>query len=91
MWVLKRCREEGLLISTNNQILVRFRSPKSQAEIERYTLENCAIDATIIREYTKKVDLTIENHNDTYTKANLNCCDVSTDTLLDGIIDNVPE
>jgi hypothetical protein len=46
--VLKRCREEGLL--ENNEIPVRARGPKSYAERERYTLENCALEATIMRE-----------------------------------------
>jgi uncharacterized membrane protein len=38
LYVLKRCREEGLLKGTNNLILVRVREPKSQSEIERYTV-----------------------------------------------------
>jgi hypothetical protein len=48
LWVLKRCREEGLL--ANNQIRVRVRAPKSSAEAARYTLENCALEAKIMRE-----------------------------------------
>jgi hypothetical protein len=46
LWVLKRCREEGLL--TNNQIPVRVRKPKSASEIERYTIQNCALEAKFI-------------------------------------------
>jgi hypothetical protein len=46
--VLKRCREEGLL--ANNQIRVRVRSAKSSLETERYTLDNCAVEAKFIRE-----------------------------------------
>lgn len=41
-------REEGLL--HNNQIAVRVKSPKSETERARYTLENCAVEAKIIRE-----------------------------------------
>ncbi len=48
LWVLKRCREEGLL--PNNQIYVRVRKPKSEQEARRYTVENCALDAKIIPE-----------------------------------------
>jgi hypothetical protein len=48
LWVLKRCREEGLL--DNNQIRVRVRSPKSSAEASRYSLENCALEAKIMKE-----------------------------------------
>jgi hypothetical protein len=46
LWVLKRCREEGLL--ENNQIPVRVRRPKSAGEIERYTVQNCALEAKFI-------------------------------------------
>ena len=48
LWVLKRCREEGLL--ENNQIFVRVRKPKSRAEAARYSLENCAVEAKLMRE-----------------------------------------
>jgi hypothetical protein len=48
LWVLKRCREEGLL--ENNRIRVRVRSPKSSGEESRYTIENCALEAKIMRE-----------------------------------------
>lgn len=48
LWVLKRCREEGLL--DNNQIRVRWRQSKSKAEAERYTLQNCAEEAKFVRE-----------------------------------------
>ena len=48
LWVLKRCREEGLL--ENNQIFVRVREPKSRAEAARYSLENCAVEAKLMRE-----------------------------------------
>lgn len=46
LWVLKRCREEGLL--ENNQIYVRVREPKSDAEALRYCVENCSLKAKIV-------------------------------------------
>jgi len=48
LWVLKRCREEGLL--ENNVIRVRVRPSKSNIEYERYSIENCALEATFKRE-----------------------------------------
>ena len=48
LWVFKRLREEGLL--PNNQVAVRVRLPKSDAERNRYTLENCAVEAKLMRE-----------------------------------------
>jgi hypothetical protein len=48
LWVLKRCREEGLL--PNNQIYARVRKPKSEQEARRYTVENCALEAKIMSE-----------------------------------------
>lgn len=48
LWVFKRLREEGLL--PNNQISVRVRAPKSEAERARYCLENCAVEAKLMRE-----------------------------------------
>ena len=53
LWVLKRCREEGLLESTKHQILVRVRHPKSQSEKERYTIHKCVVEAKIIPEKRK--------------------------------------
>jgi hypothetical protein len=52
LWVLKRCREEGLLLleNNNNQIAVRVRKPKSDQEALRYSLENCALEAKIMPE-----------------------------------------
>ena len=52
LWVLKRCREEGLL--DNNVIKVRVRDPKSDAEAERYSVENCALEAKIMQEPGKR-------------------------------------
>jgi hypothetical protein len=51
LWVLKRCREEGLL--QDNQIAVRVRPPKSASETSRYTVENCALEAKLMRETPK--------------------------------------
>jgi len=50
LWVLKRCREEGLLESVGNIVRVRVRECKSANESKRYTLENCALTATFLRE-----------------------------------------
>lgn len=66
LWVLKRCREEGLL--ENNQVRVRVRHAKSCAESERYTLQNCAVEAKFMREpllkhrCTNEVNFHEENH-----------------------------
>ena len=54
LWIYKRCQEEGLL--ENNLIRVRVRQPKSGGEEERYTLENCAVEAKFIREKDPKRD-----------------------------------
>jgi hypothetical protein len=48
LWVFKRCSDEGLL--HDNLIPVRVRKPKSAAEMERYTLTNCAVEAKIVPE-----------------------------------------
>ncbi|KAL7483655.1 hypothetical protein ACHAW6_009299 [Cyclotella cf. meneghiniana] len=48
LWVFKRLREEGLLV--NNVVPVRVREAKSRAERDRYTLENCVVDAKFVRE-----------------------------------------
>ena len=48
LWVLKRCREEGLL--PNNQVFVRVRNPKSDQEALRYSLENCVVEAKFMAE-----------------------------------------
>ena len=47
---MKQCREEGLLERDGNLIRVRVREAKSTAEMERYTVENCALEAKFIRE-----------------------------------------
>ena len=48
LWILKQCYKEGLL--DNNTIAVRVRLPKSDAERERYCIQNCALEAKFIRE-----------------------------------------
>lgn len=54
LWVLKRCREEGLLLDTNNMVLVRLRHAKSEAESKRYTIDNCALEAKVMKESPKE-------------------------------------
>jgi hypothetical protein len=49
LWVLKRCREEGLLLPSN-LVRVRVRQPKSASEVARYTVQNCSLEATLMRE-----------------------------------------
>ena len=48
LWVLKRCREEGLL--KDGLIRVRVREAKSAVELERYSIKNCALEAKFMRE-----------------------------------------
>jgi hypothetical protein len=48
LWVLKRCKEEGLL--ENGLVRVRVRQSKSGNEASRYTIDNCAVEAKFIRE-----------------------------------------
>lgn len=52
LWVLKQCYKEGLLDNEryNNTIPVRVRMPKSEAEAERYSIDNCALEAKFMRE-----------------------------------------
>ena len=72
LYVLKRCREEGLLKGTNNLILVRVREPKSQSEIERYTVSNCAVEAKIIPEKRAKEKRTHGNNAGSCHESNVN-------------------
>lgn len=80
LWVLKRCREEGLL--KDGLIRVRVRKAKSDAESERYSIKNCATEAKFIREQdpvkaadvvksTKKLSRQDQNENDVKNDANL--------------------
>lgn len=48
LWVLKRCREEGLL--PDNRIYVRVRKPKSEQEALRYSIDNCVLEAKFMPE-----------------------------------------
>ena len=57
LYVLKRCREEGLL--PNNLVRVRVRKPKSANEIERYTVDKCSLDAKLIREKEKATKMNV--------------------------------
>eukprot|EP00928_Gymnodinium_smaydae_P031293 TRINITY_DN23007_c0_g1_i1.p1 TRINITY_DN23007_c0_g1~~TRINITY_DN23007_c0_g1_i1.p1 ORF type:complete len:214 (-),score=16.86 TRINITY_DN23007_c0_g1_i1:267-908(-) len=61
LWVLKRCRDEGLL--PDNHISVRVRKPKSEQEAARYCLDNCALEAKIIpeKQRQRKEPGTLEN------------------------------
>ena len=71
LWVLKRCREEGLLErshNNNNKIRVRVRQPKSQAERERYTIEKCAVEAKFLREAPPKQSKTNEERAEGHDK-----------------------
>ncbi|KAI8107058.1 hypothetical protein M9434_001704 [Picochlorum sp. BPE23] len=54
LWVFKQCREEGLL--PDNTIAVRVRQPKSLGEVERYTIEKCAVEAKFLREKKPQAD-----------------------------------
>ncbi|KAL3939867.1 MAG: hypothetical protein SGARI_001210, partial [Bacillariaceae sp.] len=54
LWVLKRLREEGLLEQYDNKVLVRVRTPKSEQERQRYTIQNCALEAKIVSESNYK-------------------------------------
>ena len=48
LWVLKQLREEGLL--KDDKVKVRWRQPKSKAETERYTVANCSLHGSFVRE-----------------------------------------
>jgi hypothetical protein len=65
LWVLKRCREEGHLLPLN-LVRVRVRQPKSASEAARYTVQNCALEATLMREPTSATAsaslLRVNNH-----------------------------
>ena len=50
LWVLKKCKEEGLIDDNDGLIKVRVRQPKSSNECARYTVENCSLEAKFIRE-----------------------------------------
>jgi hypothetical protein len=50
LWVLKECHKEGLLERQNNMIKVRTRPFKSKREEERYTVQNCSLEARFMQE-----------------------------------------
>lgn len=50
LWVLKRCKEEGLINENNGLVKVRVREPKSSNEYCRYSVDKCALEAKFIRE-----------------------------------------
>ncbi|KAG7351251.1 hypothetical protein IV203_010611 [Nitzschia inconspicua] len=54
LWVLKRLRDEGFLEPFGNKIHVRVRTHKSEQERERYSVENCALEAKLVREKPHK-------------------------------------
>ncbi len=49
LWVLKRLREDGLL-PHGGMVCVRVRSAKSAKELQRYTVDNCVLEAKFMRE-----------------------------------------
>mmetsp|Transcript_14101 Transcript_14101/g.22026 ORF Transcript_14101/g.22026 Transcript_14101/m.22026 type:complete len:246 (-) Transcript_14101:145-882(-) len=73
LYVLKRCREEGLL--DNNLVRVRVRQAKSENEMERYTLENCALEAKFIRERDPKGEAAIEHESEKNSCERITECD----------------
>lgn len=79
MWVLKRCRDEGLL--PNNVINVRVRQPKSVGEFERYSIANCAVEAKFIREK--------EQNPEVEKESNIVRLDSITDNMLSEGIQNI--
>lgn len=72
LWVFKRCRDEGLL--PNNVIRVRVRQPKSTGEFERYSIDNCAVEAKFMRERgPKKNTDNVKGKNDEAEKEGQPC------------------
>jgi hypothetical protein len=63
LWVFKQCLKEGLLDNNrhNNTIPVRVRKPRSAAESEKYSVDNCALEAKFMREGKAVVDKGSEN------------------------------
>lgn len=68
LWVLKRCREEGLLDHVRNEVQVRVKECKSADEARRYTVENCALSATFMREARRGVESGDRKDKDSCTK-----------------------
>jgi hypothetical protein len=63
LWVLKACKEEGLLAGKSGLIRVRARGPKKH-EVERYTMANCANTATFLREKQAVADTDTADNDD---------------------------
>ena len=76
LWIFKQCYKEGLLDNEryNNKIAVRVRLPKSEAEKERYCIQNCALEAKFIRESDPN------NKKKTKAKAKKKDCESEMDT-----------
>ncbi|KAK1745902.1 hypothetical protein QTG54_003826 [Skeletonema marinoi] len=62
LWVFKQSLKEGLLDNDkyNNTIPVRVRMPKSAAEAERYSVDNCALEAKFMGKAKTAVDKSAE-------------------------------
>ena len=86
LWVFKRCRDEGLL--PNNVIRVRVRQPKSTGEFERYSIDNCAVEAKFFRESERSHDTTHEQDGE---KEKLSCNEKQISVKNLKINDNIDE
>ena len=67
LYVFKQCLKEGLLDNDkyNNKIPVRVRMPKSAAEAERYSVENCALEAKFMGKVKTTVDTGVDDKSTT--------------------------
>mmetsp|Transcript_20807 Transcript_20807/g.41625 ORF Transcript_20807/g.41625 Transcript_20807/m.41625 type:complete len:217 (+) Transcript_20807:56-706(+) len=68
LWVFKKCKEEGLLPG-DGLILARVRAVKSYSEGERYTLENCALQAKFMHEPKRKTGKKEDQNEDNFHDA----------------------
>jgi len=68
LWVFKKCKEEGLLPG-DGLILARVRAVKSYSEGERYTLENCALQAKFMHEPKRKTGKKEDQKEDNFHDA----------------------
>ena len=80
LWVLKRCREEGLL--ANNQILVRVRPAKSASEAQRYSLDNCSVEAKFMRERDLNANMPITTRYKAADSLNFNEAEEDLEQIL---------
>eukprot|EP00588_Corethron_pennatum_P004606 CAMPEP_0194295558 /NCGR_PEP_ID=MMETSP0169-20130528/53759_1 /TAXON_ID=218684 /ORGANISM="Corethron pennatum, Strain L29A3" /LENGTH=217 /DNA_ID=CAMNT_0039044761 /DNA_START=369 /DNA_END=1022 /DNA_ORIENTATION=+ len=67
LWVFKKCKEEGLLPG-DGLVLARVRAVKSYSEGERYTLENCALQAKFMHEPKRKTGKNEDQKEDNLSK-----------------------